>query len=42
MVESKNFNIEVTKENTEDTENYIVNFNLSHDLDFYDRSYANT
>ena len=34
MIGSKNFNIEVTKEKTVDTENVIINFNLDHRLNF--------
>ena len=35
MIGSKNFNIEVTKEKTVDTENVIINFNLDHRLNFF-------
>ena len=34
------FNIEVTKENTDNTEKYIINFNLSYNLKFYDQFYT--
>lgn len=34
------FNIEVTKENTDNTEKYIVNFNLGYNLKFYDQFYT--
>ena len=38
---SKYFNIEVTEEHTDDNENYIVDFDLSHKLNLCFKSYTN-
>ena len=40
MVGSKHFNIEVTEENNDGTENYIVDFDIGHNLNFCFESYT--